>query len=310
MGWKAYVDESNVAGASAGRAECLVKAFNERAIFAGMPPASLITERPLISAMNSNFCSMFDSALNSLIPYYGRIVSGEYVAYTTSSIYTEMTETRITTTRQNRFPRLWFEQVIRVINKLLMTNDYSFTPQENFLSTWAGWSAAPGTSTGATIEQAVDNAISVAGANIATGIVWTTPYQMLHITTLDTFTAPFRATAGSSNKILTLKTTRTDFFNTNKKISVVLYAGNLNGENYGFNGGDAGFTFGYNLIFDKIECVVGTDGTVTGLPPIPGESLTNFPKYPSPDNDNRTYGYRGGIQYFLITGVFEFIAGS
>ena len=107
MGWSDYIDESNVACASRGKAKCLALAYNERAEFAGL---SAMSESGLLT----------DSQLDYLIPHFGRIINGSFVAYTVASIYEELGEDRIYFQDKfnSKYSRLWFEQVIRVINKL------------------------------------------------------------------------------------------------------------------------------------------------------------------------------------------------
>lgn len=123
MGWSDYTTEDNTALTSKFNfMQCLTLAYNERADFAGI---SQLAEVLHLSANPVNFCQSFDASLDALIPHFGKIVSGAYVAYTVTSIYTELAETRLDSRlsvyKLNPiYYRLWFEQVIKVINKLLV----------------------------------------------------------------------------------------------------------------------------------------------------------------------------------------------
>jgi hypothetical protein len=308
-GWSKYVNESNVACASAGAAECLVLAYNERALFTGK---STFTERPLISAMNSGFCASFETALNTMIPYFGKIVLGAYVPYTVESIYAELEETRITvnSSRFNRFPRLWFEQVIRVINKLIQLPIVNISPTFTGNGQYANYGGPgdPGTDV-FLIDAAIENSNTIDSINNTYLHPFGSPFHYTGIghwdinggVRADVFSTNFSSAVAITGLIPIRNTTQfLDFY-----VNAVAIGQ--------FNAGNSGFVEGNQIWKSNIETVISGSGEFALPFPLDGESLSNFPKYPTtqPSGYSRygTCGYALLFAYSLKSN-FEFIAGS
>lgn len=292
-GWSKFVNESNVKCASRGKAKCLALAYNERAEFAGL---SAISENSLLT----------DSQLDYLIPHFGKIVSGSYVPYTIASLYTELGEERIDTRlaafkRNNRYHAKWFEQVIRVINRLTVSRKiYPYVAKNNSIAyECTGGNAVEQDPVIYDIQRCIDRAIIIAQshANYPANFGY-----FVHATAVQYGWGPGIAIS-TNTKIKLLSNyrniiKRTNIYATASPWISPPYAHEFNGNGF--------FHLGENLLFENIEINIDTDGYFD-IPDISGESNDNFPKYP--ETTGVTFGYQ--LSGFSVgCSTFKFIAGS
>ena len=283
MGWSDYVNESNVACASRGKAKCLALAYNERAEFAGL------------SAMSENGL-LTDYQLDVIIPKFGRIINGSFVAYTLTSIYEELGEERIDTRLaafrgNNRYSAEWLEQVIRVINKLLIS--YVQLGKELIQSeSSVAWKYAEST-------EIIENPdFSTGDMHFSHHTYYIKDYGILY--------------PSYSTKTI-CKLWHPVFRNSTKILNISAFVGWRFSDPNIFNSGTSGFSQGFNLLFENIEVEIDTNGYFR-IPPIPGESLDNFCESepsPWPENIfNTSVGYTINNFYMGGVGNFEFVEGS
>lgn len=318
MGWSDYTTEDKTALTSTYNfMQCLTLAYNERAEFAGI---SQLAEVKHLVTKPVNFCQSFDGYLDSLIPHFGKIIDGAYVAYTVKSIYEELAETRL----DSRLPayklnpiyyRLWFEQVIRVINKLILyfpVINISYNGTVN--NPWQNYSAS-------SAQDAVDKCLAwyIDGLGPQTPQINSYNNSIKHYTAAGGPRNPeqldnYYADAISTNVSVQI-TVPDKFKNSTEIFSVFINAtppiiGGVAESNRTFNSGTSLLSQGNQCLFGDIEVEIDNNAKFD-LPLIPGEDLDNFPKYPTPiDPYERFLGYEIIFTAITIDGNFKFIAGS
>lgn len=317
-GWSLYTTETKTAGTPISHMwECLGRAYKERADFAGLYFSHEVTYGTNLSKTNHLW---FDGIMDTLIPKFGRMVGGEFVQYTVTSIYVELGETRIDSRVNYKGLPLpnhqWFEQNIRVINKLLFIK---FERKVHYLLEYmtGGYyhGVADDFNTFLSITDAVEAAIGRAAYVENSGEQsWSDYKTIFHWTGANKYYDPrifYFGTAVSSNYSYRIRPYNGAWANTTHTLSIYTIVYPPNG---GFDGGGL-WVEGENCILSNIS--VAFDALGWGqLPPIPGEGSNNFPKYPGNEHGTE-YGYVFDRYFYLIehpggieSGNFKFIAGS
>lgn len=304
-GWSKYTTEDKTALTSTfNMFHCLELAINERAEFIGNSPLNItnrLDNKPLA------FCQFFESVLDTIIPKFGRIIDGAYIAYTKTSIYEELEETRL----DSRLPayklnplycHLWFEQIIRVINKLNLFGIGTYQQGAYYGDEYAG--SGSGTTLNSAVDSAISNSINTGGwIDGASGNLRHLTYPIgsgssWSATVLSTvFTACRWKYVPLHMKDLTL--------NVDVLVRIEKFS---NGE---FNAGNSGFIEGNQVLFENIS--VNTYLSEYGyvyfdVSDIPGENISNYPKYSS--ESGKICGYIDNGLFVIYRGNFKFIAGS
>lgn len=353
-GWSKYIDESNSSGVSAGSAKCLILAYNERAISVGISQLNF--------GFSTDFCQQFDNAIDSLIPHFGFIHEGQYLAYNTTNIYDEIGEYRIDSRIDrntpewdntvsyyswitnivqyngkfyrskkqsgmvvilnknpetetdywqqisgylgvNKFNAKWFNQIIKVLNKL---------------STYIDWNPVYATSgtiaydpvnsiSYPTLREAIDASILRAKSNI----IASTNSSLLptHTTNTGLASPGYRAWSTSTILNVALKAGDVQKYSTTQTVTI-LYGSvkytNTPNQFPAYSMGNSGLSVYGGVLFNAINVSINSSGWYN-LPAIAGENSNNFPDNPSFHPGVIGYGLKF---YVLYKSNFKFIAGS